>query len=55
MYFIPTTRATSWNYISWTFYAFLIRRPVLPKQEVYSSSITEWEACISEELEECIS
>ena len=30
-------------------------RRVLPKQEAYSSHITEWEAFISEEVEECIS
>ena len=39
----------------WMFYVFLIRRRVFPKQEAYSSFITEWETFISEELEECIS
>ena len=48
-------RATSWKSISWTFYAFSMKRRVLHKQETYSSSTTEWEAFISEELEECIS
>ena len=47
--------ATSGKSISWMFYAFSIRRRVLPKQEAHSFSITEWESFISEELEECIS
>ena len=50
-YFIHKTRATSRKYISMKFYAFSISRRVLPKQEAYSSFITEREAFIIKEPE----